>query len=223
MCVAVPEDATISISCLEKNKKKAGGASRKLNNTMHHEHFIALDTETGGLDSTECALLSIAAVPSWDAPSFQVLIMPEGRVEARAAEVNGYTPELWKKAGAVSLKVALLELRRWVFQYSRASGYDLAAHNAGFDALFLLAAQARTGIELELPGIWHCTQIQLKALREDGVLPPGSNHLDDLGALSGFWEISPRAARHDALQDAECVRHGLRWIREKRKEAPRHG
>lgn len=189
---------------------------------MHHEHFIAIDTETGGLDATECALLSIAAVPSWDAPPFSIHILPVGRIEPKAAEVNGYTPELWAQRGAVPPKVAAFEFQRWLYQHDLLLR-DVAAHNAGFDALFLLALQQRTGVDLCLPGIWHCTKIKLQALREDGILPPGDNHLNDLGRLCGFWDLEPRATHHDALQDARCVKHGLAWLRAKRKEAPRHG
>jgi DNA polymerase III epsilon subunit-like protein len=185
---------------------------------MHHEHFIALDTETGGLDSTECALLSIAAVPSWDAPPFSIHILPVGRIKPKAAELNGYTPEEWARRGAVTPKVAAFRFQRWRYLLDN-QRFDLAAHNAGFDVLFLLAFQQRTCVDLALPGIWHCTKIKLQALREDGILPPGDNHLADLGTLSGYWETNPRATHHDALQDAQCVKHGLFWIREKRKEA----
>jgi DNA polymerase III epsilon subunit-like protein len=188
---------------------------------MHNEHFIAFDTETGGFDSTECALLSIAAVPSWDAPPFSIHILPVGRIEPKAAEVNGYSHEEWQRRGAVTPKVAAIEYQHWRYHLD-SRRYDLAAHNAGFDALFLLALQARTGVDLFLPGIWHCTKIKLQALRDDGILPAGDNHLNDLGALSGFWDIAPRSTHHDALQDAQCVKHGLFWLREKRKEAPHH-
>lgn len=121
--------------------------------------FIALDTETGGLDSAECALLSIAAVPSWDAPPFSVHILPVGRIDAKAAEVNGYTPELWAERGAITPKNALFEFLIWLeSRRLEHKHFEMAAHNAGFDLLFMSAIQSRTGIALELPGIWHCTK-----------------------------------------------------------------
>ena len=126
------------------------------NDTMNNTDFIALDTETGGLDAAECALLSIAAVPSWDAPPFSIHILPVGRIDSKAAEVNGYTPEGWQKKGAVPLKVAMLEMQRWLVDVRQGKLFEMAAHNAGFDVLFMLAAQARAGMDLELPGIWHC-------------------------------------------------------------------
>ncbi len=190
---------------------------------MHHTDFIALDTETGGLDAAECALLSIAAVPSWDAPPFSVHILPVGRIDARAAEVNGYTPELWAEKKALPPKVALLELQRWLFEVRHDRRCDMAAHHAGFDLLFMSAVQARTGIDLELPGIWHCTKIQMKEAEEKKLFQGSdSHHLDDLGRVSGFWDLEPRAKEHDALQDARCCKHGLLWLRglsEKRRAA----
>ena len=183
--------------------------------------FIAIDTETGGLDSTECALLSIAAVPSWDAPPFHVYILPVGRLEKKALEVNGYTPELWAARGALPEKHALWELQRWEHGIGRR--YQMAAHNAGFDLLFMEAVQARTGIYLDLPKIWHCTKTKMKDAEEAGLYVPtqgreGKHHLDDLGRESGYWQIDPRNAEHDALQDARCCTHGLYWIRSLQKK-----
>jgi DNA polymerase III epsilon subunit-like protein len=179
-------------------------------------NYLAIDTETGGLDSSECALLSVALVPSWDAPPLNLCILPEGRIEAKAAEVNGYTPELWAERGAVSEKMAAFEMLNWLHHAAVTKyEYHLVAHNAGFDALFLLAWQHRVGIDFELPGIWHCTKIMLQKLR----LPAGSHNLDTLGTLSGFWEAEKRLAKHDALQDARCALHGFHWLLEKRKGA----
>lgn len=190
---------------------------------MNKEHFIALDTETGGLDSADCALLSIAAVPSWDAPAFQIYVLPVGRITAKAAEVNGYTPEKWAAFGAVPPKIAALEMQRWLYSIDHPEwGFDMAAHNAGFDSLFMYALRQRTGIYIEIPGVWHCTKIKLQELRDDGILPAGGNHLDDLGEISGYWQTDPRSTAHDALQDARCCRHGLLWLREKKKGGPVH-
>jgi DNA polymerase III epsilon subunit-like protein len=135
---------------------------------VNNTDFVAFDTETGGLNSAECALLSIAAVPSWDAPPFSVHILPAGRIDPKAAEVNGYTPELWAARGAMTPKNALFEFQRWLFEVRGDRRFDMAAHNAGFDLLFILAAQARTGVDLELPGVWHCTKILMQEKREGG-------------------------------------------------------
>lgn len=192
---------------------------------MHHTDFIALDTETGGLNAAECALLSIAAVPSWDAPPFSVCIFPVGRIDAKAAEVNGYTEALWHERGAVTPKNAMFAFQRWLFEIRGNRRFDMAAHNAGFDLLFMAAIQQRTGIDLELPGIWHCTKILMQEHRENGHgYWPKSCKLDDLGLVTGFWKKEPRSTAHDALQDARCCAHGLQWLRNlsEKKEAPAH-
>ncbi len=195
-----------------------------MNSLINNTDFVAFDTETGGLNSAECALLSIAAVPSWDAPPLSIHILPVGRIDARAAEVNGYSAEEWARRGAVTPKVAMLEFLRWLdltaVERAKELGvprlrFDMAAHNAGFDVLFILAAQARTGVELLLPGVWHCTKILMQEKREGGrsYWPKGCK-LDDLGMVSGFWKQEPRSQAHDALQDARCCKHGLLWLRE---------
>lgn len=180
--------------------------------------FIAWDLETGGLNHRRCAPLSLAAVPSWDAPPLSVHILPEGDVDARAAQVNGYTPQLWRERGAVTLKQAMYQTQHWLSEtllmlpLSERRMPVMAAHNAGFDSLFLSEAQATTGIMLWSALHWECTQRRLQDARDFGLLPPGSNHLDDLGHLSGFWDREKRNAAHDALQDARCCGHGLRWL-----------
>lgn len=196
---------------------------------IYNEDFIGFDTETGGLNAAECALLSIAAVPSWGAKPFSILIYPEGRIDPKAAEVNGYTPELWEARGAMPLKTAMLGFGYWLYELCMAREaevgsttwrYDMAAHNAGFDLLFILAAQARTGVDLELPGVWHCTKVGMQEARWNGLIPEEEkdNHLNDLGRLSGFWDLEPRAEAHDALQDARCCVHGLKWLRGLKKK-----
>lgn len=178
--------------------------------------FIAFDTETGGLNSAACALLSIAAVPSWDARPFSCCILPVGRIDAKAAEVNGYSEEEWYRRGAVTPKQAMFELQRWLFETVGDRRVAMAAHNAGFDLLFIEAVQARTGINLELPKIWYCTKTMLEEAKLVHEIPggwPRGCRLDDLGDVSGFWQVEPRAQAHDALQDARCCRHGLLWLR----------
>jgi DNA polymerase III epsilon subunit-like protein len=214
-----------SIAASPAQKKEDAEPGNDTPHIMHHTDFISLDTETGGLDSAECALLSIAAVPSWDAPPFSVHILPVGRIDAVAAEVNGYTPELWAKKGAVPPKVAMLEFQRWLFEVRNDRRCDMAAHNAGFDLLFMSAVQARTGIDLSLPGIWHCTKILMQEKKEAGYVMPKGCKLDDLGQVSGFWKQEERCKQHDALQDARCCRHGLLWLRAlgKKKEGRADG
>jgi DNA polymerase III epsilon subunit-like protein len=180
--------------------------------------FIAVDVETGGLDAAECAVLSIAAVASWEGvPPFQVFVLPgEGlRVDPEAARVNGYSEDAWKKRGAVSEEEAVKWWRAWLLRVrAMRPGVVFAAHNAGFDALFMLALAGRTKGGLGLERAWVCTRGMLEAARGRGWLPAGRNRLDDLGEVCGFWRGEARVKEHDALQDARCCRAGLLFLRE---------
>lgn len=181
-------------------------------------HFIAIDTETGGLLPHRHALLSIAAVASWEVDPFHVFILPETGdvIEKEAARKNGYTPELWEARGAMSLKHALIGFQHWLAA-SGAIGCEFSAlplaHNAGFDRAFLDHAAGRTGLEIPLSHRWRCSQAAL-LLAQDAGFYDGAEFasLDTLGAVSGFWEKEKRAAAHDALQDARCCLHGYQYL-----------
>ena len=177
--------------------------------------FIAIDTETGGLDPARHALLSLAAVPSWDYEPFHVCIHPgAGLIDAEAAKVNGYTPELWEQRHAVPLKLALMAFQCWLEQSGarRLKAVPLA-HHAGFDRGFVEAAEQRTGCDLELERRWRCSMATLLALQDAGYFDARKfASLNELGTISGFWDKEQRAGKHDALQDARCALHGYRFL-----------
>jgi DNA polymerase III epsilon subunit-like protein len=106
-------------------------------------NFIAIDTETGGTRPGRHALLSIAAYASWDINPFIVYLWPhEGYVvEAEAAQVNGYSEDLWRQRGAVSLLEGMAQLADWLeAKFKERRKALMLAHNAGFDRMFLAAA-----------------------------------------------------------------------------------
>jgi DNA polymerase III epsilon subunit-like protein len=177
-------------------------------------NLFAIDTETGGLNPATDALLSIAAVPSWDAEPFNIYILPEGVVTEGAIEVNGYSPELWQQRNAVSLKTAMLEFALWLHASgARERGAFPLAHNAIHDRNFLAAAQQRSGHDLELPWRWRCSLVSVSLFKDAGLLPLGMPlSLDALGEHTGYWQTDPRGAKHDALQDARCCLHGYQWL-----------
>jgi DNA polymerase III epsilon subunit-like protein len=177
--------------------------------------FIAIDTETGGLHPGTHALLSLAAVPSWETEPFQVFIEPEGVVEPDAARVNGYTVELWQQRNALPLKQALLEFMHWLEKSgARARKAMPLAHNAAFDRAFVQAAERRTGYDFGLSHRWRCSMVTMLALQDAGYCNSGKfASLNELGTVSGFWKKEEaRAAAHDALQDARCCLHGYRFL-----------
>ena len=115
--------------------------------------LIGLDTETGGIYPAVNPLLSLALVPSWDAPETTIYILPEpGKIIGPdAARINGYTPEVWAERGAVPLHRAMLMLAAHLERlFSEKKEARLVAHNAGFDRSFL--EEACRPFEIQLPG-----------------------------------------------------------------------
>lgn len=177
--------------------------------------FIAIDTETGGTRPGRHALLSIAAVASWDAPAFTAYIVPnvEGyTVEPEAARVNGYTPERWEERGAVSLAIAMAGLCAWLeARFAEQPKAKMLAHNAGFDRIFLDEAAVLTGVRLPIRHAWRCSMDKLGTLMDRGLIPEGKANLARLGELSGFWQ-SARPELHEADEDARACLHGYQWM-----------
>jgi len=180
---------------------------------MTNKHYIAIDTETGGLDPKRCALLSIACVSS-RGPTFERLIYPPvGDVDARAAEVNGYTAEGWIERGAAPLNEVMNQLMNWVFETAWADPEvqaEMVAHNAPFDQGFVRENMIRAGLRTRSKP-WTCTKERLRKYLGKGYYEPGCK-LDDLGRLSGYWDLHPRSEAHDALEDAKCCLHGMIWL-----------
>jgi DNA polymerase III epsilon subunit-like protein len=174
--------------------------------------LIAIDTETGGLDPTRHALLSIAAVPSWDYEPFSVFIQPEGEVDPQAAAVNGYSPEEWRQRGAVPLKTAMVAFLHWLeASGARARKAQPLAHNSAFDQAFLKEAERTTGHDLRLSRRWRCSMAAL-LLAQDAARCAGLRaSLNDLGDAAGFW-AKERRGSHEALQDARCCLHGYEFL-----------
>ena len=135
-------------------------------------------------------------------------------IEPDAARVNGYTPELWKKRGAVDVRTAMEWFRDWL-QVVLAPGDRLVCHNLGFDRGFLMEAERVTGVELPGRYAWRCSMLELARQMDRGILAPGPASLDRLGDLSGFWKKEGgRDEKHDALQDARACLHGWEWMAE---------
>lgn len=165
---------------------------------------IWIDTETTGLDPSKHEMLEVAVVTEtvltdgsgsiingWCAK-----IAPE-RIEAadaKALEVNGYTPEKWKDARPFS-EVAD-ELAKLL-----ASGSILCGHNVGFDIGFIEAAFARIGRKVRLP--YHkldTVTVAYAAWNATGTGPGLS-----LDKLRKHLAMATEGS-HSALKDAEDAR-----------------
>lgn len=183
-------------------------------------NFIALDTETGGTRPGKHALLSIAAYPSWDiANPFIAHIRHEDAytIEPDAAEINGYTPELWEQRGAVWIFDAMADLGDWLSDRFRERRALMLAHNAGFDRMFLDEASHFTGMKMPIRHAWRCSMDKMGTLMDRGLIPQGKTNLNRLGELSGQWHEGGRPAIHEAGADALACLRGYIWLLGKEK------
>lgn len=189
-------------------------------------HFIAIDTETGGIRPGAHALLSVAAVAGWaqHMPRMPLMIyiapesQPGKKIEPEAARKNGYTPELWAQRGAVDVKTAMIYLSTFLQDcFTAQPTARMLAHNAGFDRMFLDEAAAVTGVRMPLRHTWRCSMDKLGTLMDRGIIPDGSATLDRLGELSGQWEPGQRPLIHEAAGDALACLRGYQWLLEKER------
>lgn len=165
---------------------------------------IWIDTETTGLDPSKHEMLEVAVVTEtvltdgsgsiingWSAK-----IAPE-RIEtadAKALQINGYTPETW--AGAPTFREVADELAELL-----ASGSIVCGHNVGFDVAFIEAAFARIGRKVRLPYHKLDTVTMAYAAWNAAGTGPGLS-LDKLRKHLAM----PTEGSHSALKDAEDAR-----------------
>lgn len=112
--------------------------------------MIMIDTETGGLDPHECALISIGAmhVPS-KRRFYGVICPPEGlRLDPDAESVHGLTLDYLMEQGLPEAEV-IEKFGRWVREFN---SLDWCGCNPAFDLAFLRAAAARSDVKLPLGG-----------------------------------------------------------------------
>ena len=178
--------------------------------------IIAIDTETGGLDPRKSALLSISACQlQYPDKKFNVFILPESGLEIhpKAAEVNGYTPELWKERGAIPLLEALRRFKTWL----PFAGNGPLAHNAPFDKSFIEAAEERAGFNLFLQKRWRCSMALFMGVNDALNLNAMNFQLATLARMSGVWGEGFKRGAHQSLDDVVACAKGWNWLIEKVK------
>ena len=171
--------------------------------------IVCLDLETGGLNPEFHEILSIAAIrldphTLEEQARLLVHVAPErpDRVDAKAAQINGYTPEEWARRGAVPLREAMRQLWRI---FGGLWKCDAIGHNAAaFDALFLVRAFAA----FNQPVPWVLMMDSLCLAKAIGLRDCSLR-----GMCRAFSvPFDPKAA-HDALYDTERVCEILRSVR----------
>ncbi len=179
--------------------------------------IIVIDTETGGLEPGKSALLSISACHYEDTRNtFNVYISPDPSLEIteEAAKVNGYTPELWEKRGAIPLREALYRFKNWMPR----SGNSPLAHNASFDRDFINAAEKQTGFNTYLQRRWRCSMIAFMFTNDVLSLNPPDFKLETLARLAGHWKEDFARGEHQSIEDVTACAAGYKWLATKCKQ-----
>jgi ATP-dependent DNA helicase DinG len=159
------------------------------------EEIAFLDVETTGFDPARDSVIEIAVAVA-KGPEvlerFSTLVDPGRPIPREATQLTGIDDAL--VAGAPGIAGALAEAARLV------GPRDIVAHNARFDAAFVLEAAARSG--RSIPGRWldslQLARIALPRLRShrlsdlaDAFGLPRAGHRagDDVEAMIGLWRV----------------------------------
>jgi DNA polymerase-3 subunit epsilon len=161
-------------------------------------NLFFFDCETGGLNAGTSDMLEVAAIVT-DPTGREVIeeyctkVFPKKPVDAKAAEINGYTAEKWA-AEAVELDTAMVKM------LTMANGSVFTAHNAPFDWSFFNHAMVER--YQRWPGDYH--RVDTVALAWP-LLCAGEVDSVKLTTLTKYFGIEHSAA-HTALSDARACR-----------------
>ncbi len=154
--------------------------------------WVAVDTETTGLNPWKHELLEIGAVRfglQGITEEFQVLIKPQHKIDPRARAVHNISNEELEEKG-VSLQEALQLFSEFI------SGDDLVFHNAPFDAAFLVLSFR--SLQLPIPDVIYYDSLYLSRV----YFPGRKSH--SLDNLRKELEIDSGPS-HRALSDARAT------------------
>lgn len=165
--------------------------------------LLVIDTETGGFDPNQHALLSVAAVDTVDGEAFTAMIRPspEWICDPQALARNGFTLDFLEKNGRPEREV-IQDFSLWL---GERRFHILAGCNVAFDVLFLSAAFHRQGITWPMGKMIDLQACAWLANEVGGIdLPVGKDgqprlSLDHISATLGF---ARSGKTHNALEDA---------------------
>ena len=172
--------------------------------------MLVIDTETGGLDPSRNAILSLAAVVYNDGPEESIHLLindPEGTMHIEALEVNGISQEKVAAEG-ISPREAVNRLRALLNKNGMHGKVVLAGHNLPFDIGFLCRLFNLAGVSYD--SMFRYGGLDTKslalALEAAGRIRPLSSSLAHTAAALGLnsWR------EHDALEDALATARVLR-------------
>lgn len=162
--------------------------------------LIFIDTETGGLDPREYALIEVAWA-TLDDPEPRTIVLPHevGAVSAEAAKVNGYyqrrlfSPDNWSSDGEIDEFIVAVE------------GKTLAGANIAFDAAFI-----KEHMKIDT---WHYRMLDIESMfygaRKSRDVP-GMKLLCDILRLEGHDIPEPD---HTAAGDVRAMIAAYKVIR----------
>lgn len=162
--------------------------------------LLVLDTETGGLDPTTDALLSVGLVDFQDGTvlrSEEILVDPEGLVcDPKAMAVNGIDLDVH-----CAYSVPRAYAARQIQDFCRPMGRPwLAGHNVFFDVGFVRRLFTPETLRATFSHRVMDTMQVLGFLGHAGLIPEGIAKLDQ--AMAHFGLSMPEGKRHTALGDA---------------------
>ena len=162
-------------------------------------NYIALDTETGGLDPSRNPILQIGCYAP-DGDSMNVRIIPAVHLEitSEARKVNGW-PDSHKGYSTIDESSAIEKLQSFIKSHKPDW---IVCHNATFDIPFIREAMIRTNRRFFLPRAL-CTMSFAKCLDYIGGYTQQKYSLNDL--RNEFANDYVRPQTHDAVEDARLT------------------
>lgn len=173
--------------------------------------MIIIDTETGGLSANENPILSVGAIDTESGQEWSAKITPSPRlrVDARAAEINGYDPETW---GGIKEDLAAGYFMSFIHERDEI----LAGANIRFDINFLTAWIVRAGYKKPFwPRLIDLQSLALNAHQRGRITLPRKETTGQLSfSLDSVCKavFIKRTETHDALQDARDTAKAIERI-----------
>lgn len=177
---------------------------------QNHEYLTFVDVETTGLDAfdihqqiIELSTLQVLRATIETGFTYSIVgeftakikLLPGNVVDPRAAEVNGYNPELWKNA--IPFEHAWLQAMD-LMEYS-----TLVAQNALFDLTFLKVAVLREGLSWPR-GSYRVLDLHSLAHKYRAIDPQRFPTMS-LDAMGKYFVGTPQPKPHTAKQDVELA------------------
>ena len=187
------------------------------------QRFLVIDTETGGLDCAEDAIISLAAVIYDNGPRemFHVIVNDKaGWLNDSALEINGFTLKEVLRRG-VTPREAVARLTVFLGRHGMYEDVVLAGHNLPFDVGFLKRLYRLADMDYD-PLFSYDKQFTYGGLDTKGLalalmtagrLFSKSSSLKDVAPALGLEPWREHDALADALTTAKALERMLNMIR----------